>query len=329
MLLGGAALTRSYVERDLREVYEGRVFYGRDAFEGLHTHGPAHDHEAHRASGTPTSAACPSGRVLPAARPRPASATASTCPRRSPDVAARQPRVRAAVPRQPRREGPVARRHRRVRQRDRAVPQPVAVPAREAGREPTTSSRPASGPRSASSSPTAKASGVLVPQVVYGYFAGQRRRRRPGRLGRRGARPAELARFHYPRQHRGAVPVHRRLLPPGRVAARPTTPRSTSSRWARRVSEEAAKLFAENRYQEYLLLHGLGVEMAEALAEYWHRRIREEWGFADEDGPIDRRPVPPAVPRRPLLVGLPGVPRPRGQRHGGRPAAAPSGSASR
>ena len=34
-----------------------------------------------------------------------------------------------------------------------------------------------------------------------------------------------------------------------------------------------------------LLLHGLGVEMAEALAEHWHRRIREEWGFADEDGP--------------------------------------------
>jgi len=30
---------------------------------------------------------------------------------------------------------------------------------------------------------------------------------------------------------------------------------------------------------------GLGVEMAEALAEYWHRRIREELGFADEDGP--------------------------------------------
>jgi len=43
-------------------------------------------------------------------------------------------------------------------------------------------------------------------------------------------------------------------------------------------------LFAEDRYTEYLLLHGLGVEMAEALAEYWHRRMREEWGFADEDG---------------------------------------------
>ena len=51
------------------------------------------------------------------------------------------------------------------------------------------------------------------------------------------------------------------------------------------VSEATAELFAENRYQEYLLLHGLGVEMAEALAEYWHHRIRTEWGFVDEDGP--------------------------------------------
>jgi 5-methyltetrahydrofolate--homocysteine methyltransferase len=51
------------------------------------------------------------------------------------------------------------------------------------------------------------------------------------------------------------------------------------------VSRAAAQLFADNEYQEYLFLHGLGVEMAEALAEYWHRRIREEWGFADEDGP--------------------------------------------
>ena len=35
VLLGGAALTRTYVERDLREVYKGRLFYGKDAFEGL------------------------------------------------------------------------------------------------------------------------------------------------------------------------------------------------------------------------------------------------------------------------------------------------------
>jgi len=45
------------------------------------------------------------------------------------------------------------------------------------------------------------------------------------------------------------------------------------------------ELFAENRYHDYLLCHGLSVEMTEALAELWHRRIREEWGFADQDGP--------------------------------------------
>ena len=53
----------------------------------------------------------------------------------------------------------------------------------------------------------------------------------------------------------------------------------------RRVSEEAARLFAENEYRNYLFLHGLGVEMAEALAEYWHHRIRAELGFVGEDGP--------------------------------------------
>ena len=49
------------------------------------------------------------------------------------------------------------------------------------------------------------------------------------------------------------------------------------------VSEFAQTLFNENRYNEYLRLHGLGVEMTEALAEMWHLRIREELGFADED----------------------------------------------
>ena len=48
---------------------------------------------------------------------------------------------------------------------------------------------------------------------------------------------------------------------------------------------QARAVLADDKYQEYLLLHGLGVEMAEALAELWHQRIRTEWGFVDEDGP--------------------------------------------
>jgi len=50
-----------------------------------------------------------------------------------------------------------------------------------------------------------------------------------------------------------------------------------------RASDVAREWFAENRYQDYLYLHGLGVEMAEALAEYVHKRIRGELGFASED----------------------------------------------
>ena len=50
-----------------------------------------------------------------------------------------------------------------------------------------------------------------------------------------------------------------------------------------RVSEATAELFAENAYRDYLELHGLSVQLAEALAEYWHARVRDELGFGGED----------------------------------------------
>jgi 5-methyltetrahydrofolate--homocysteine methyltransferase len=53
----------------------------------------------------------------------------------------------------------------------------------------------------------------------------------------------------------------------------------------RRVSEAARKLFERNDYTEYLYLHGMGVECAEALAELWHKRMRQELGIAGEDSP--------------------------------------------
>ena len=49
------------------------------------------------------------------------------------------------------------------------------------------------------------------------------------------------------------------------------------------VSRATAKLFAENNFREYLELHGLSVQLTEALAEYWHARIRSELGFGSED----------------------------------------------
>jgi 5-methyltetrahydrofolate--homocysteine methyltransferase len=53
----------------------------------------------------------------------------------------------------------------------------------------------------------------------------------------------------------------------------------------RRASEYAAELFKADNYTDYLYFHGLSVEMAEALAEYWHKRIREELGIAGQDAP--------------------------------------------
>ncbi|MBR0673714.1 methionine synthase [Neoroseomonas soli] len=50
-----------------------------------------------------------------------------------------------------------------------------------------------------------------------------------------------------------------------------------------KASDIAREWFEDNRYQDYLYLHGLSVEMAEAMAEYTHKRIRAEWGFAGED----------------------------------------------
>ncbi len=49
------------------------------------------------------------------------------------------------------------------------------------------------------------------------------------------------------------------------------------------VDNFTAKLFKENAYREYMELHGLAMQLTEALAEYWHSRIREELGFGSED----------------------------------------------
>lgn len=92
--------------------------------------------------------------------------------------------------------------------------------------------------------------------------------------------------------------------------------RSTSSPWAPPSANEPPSCCTANKYQDYLLLHGIGVEMAEALAELWHRRIREG-GVGDRGGGrgVARRTLPSAVPGGPLLLGVPGMSRARGQRH--------------
>jgi 5-methyltetrahydrofolate--homocysteine methyltransferase len=278
VLLGGAALTRTYVERDLRGVYEGRVFYGKDAFEGLHTmdrlmnmkrglepHDPAFGREA-------------GGRNLPA----------------------RASELRADLPEAP-----------EQRTSDVATDNEIFTPPFLGSRivkgialddisgyinetalfRNQWQFRPDNGeadeefkarirPRLRHMLAEAKASGVLVPQVAYGYFPANS----VGNdliIWTDDTRSVERTRFTYPRQKDGQHLCIADFFAPDR----PDYAAFHIATMGHAVSDAAAALFVADRYQDYLMLHGIGVEMAEALAEYWHRRIREELGFADQDGP--------------------------------------------
>ena len=130
---------------------------------------------------------------------------------------------------------------------------------------------------------SAKARDLLVPQVVYGYFPVNG----DGNdliVWTDDTRTTEWGRFSYPRQTTEPYLCIADFFRPVESGEADYAAFHIVSMGAA-VSEETARLFKADEYDAYLKLHGIGVEMAEALAEYWHRRIREEWGFADEDGP--------------------------------------------
>jgi len=97
-----------------------------------------------------------------------------------------------------------------------------------------------------------------------------------------GKKEREVARFDFPRQNKeGGLCIadfFRDVDDPQRdvIGLQVVT-------MGRRASEAAREWFAADRYQDYLYLHGLSVEMAEAFAEYVHKRIRGELGFAAEE----------------------------------------------
>ncbi|MDE1930202.1 MAG: dihydropteroate synthase, partial [Alphaproteobacteria bacterium] len=121
---------------------------------------------------------------------------------------------------------------------------------------------------------------ILVPQATYGYWpcasTGDELVLYDPDSGN------ETARFSFPRQNKpGGLCIadfFRDITANERdvVALQVVT-------MGRGASEVARQWFADNRYKDYLYLHGLSVEMAEALAEYLHQRIRAEMGFAAEE----------------------------------------------
>lgn len=279
VILGGAALNRTYVERDLREVYNGRVFYGKDAFEGLEVFDKLMDMKR-SGKEDPEWGIKLGGRNIPR-RVEKAPVDPSTLPSRSPEVETDNPvfkppflgsRVQRGIP----------------------IDDIASYINETALFRNQWQYRPLKGesdadfkdrirPELREMLADVKRTGVLVPQVVYGYFAANQ----DGNdlvLWTDESRSEELTRFAFPRQTQEPYLCISDFFKPissdevDYAAFHIVTMGSA-------VSEETARLFANNEYQAYMKLHGIGVEMAEALAEYWHHRIRTEWGFVDEDGP--------------------------------------------
>jgi 5-methyltetrahydrofolate--homocysteine methyltransferase len=279
VILGGAALTRTYVERDLREVYDGRVFYGKDAFEGLHTMDLLV--EAKRTGNwDPAWGRELGGRNLPPRRSQQA-VEAVEVPSRSPQVAIdnevfKPPFLGSRVVKG------IALDEIATYVNETALFRNQWQYRPEAG-ENDTDFKDRIRPELRAILAEVKAADLLVPQVVYGYFP----------VNGDGddlvvftddTRTEEWGRFPYPRQRKDPFLCIGDLFRP-LSSGEADYAAFMIVTMGERVSERTAELFAADRYREYLKLHGIGVEMAEALAELWHHRIREEWGFAGEDGP--------------------------------------------
>jgi 5-methyltetrahydrofolate--homocysteine methyltransferase len=138
-------------------------------------------------------------------------------------------------------------------------------------------------------------SGLFEPKVVYGYFPAQAEGNDvivyapdlPSFAGPDGrGRPSlrELLRFTFPRQKEG-----RKLCISDFFAAKSSGKMDVIGlslvTIGAKASRETQRLFEAGEYTKYLYLHGLSVETAEALAEYLHKKIRQELGIASEDSP--------------------------------------------
>ncbi|HLJ08632.1 MAG TPA: vitamin B12 dependent-methionine synthase activation domain-containing protein, partial [Acidimicrobiia bacterium] len=284
VLLGGAALTRNYVERDLRQVYEGRLFYGKDAFEGLRTMDRLVELKK-TGEDDPDFGRVLGGRNLPPRKSQQV-VEAVDIPSRSPEVEADNPvftppflgtRVAKGIPI----DDIVSYLNQTALFRNQWGYRPLKEG--QGGPESDADFKERIGAELREELDKAKAKDLLVPQVAYGYFAANAEGDDVV-LWTDETRSSELTRFSFPRQKKEpflCIADFFRSVESGE----PDYGAFMLVTMSGKVSEEAAMLYEENRYGEYMKLHGLGVEMAEALAEYWHHRVREEWGFVDEDGP--------------------------------------------
>ncbi len=122
--------------------------------------------------------------------------------------------------------------------------------------------------------------GLLEPRVSYGWFPCWSERNDLRVLNP--ANGCEIARFSFPRQPKGRrLCIADFFLPES--SGRTDVVGFQVVTMGKVAGETSRRLFEADRYDDYLHFHGLSVEAAEALAEYWHKRMRQQIGIADED----------------------------------------------
>ena len=275
VILGGAALTRSFVEQDLAAIYEGEVRYARDAFEGLRLM----DAVMAVKRGEP-------GAELPALRERrvttavrPTQTDEADLPARS-DVA-----VDNAIPTPPFWGDRIV----------KGIALADYVPylderALFLGQWGLKSSR-GDGPTYEELIETEgrprlrywidriQTESMIEPAVVYGYFPCNSDGDDLVIFDDAGA---ERTRFTFPRQRRDRHLCLSDFFRPVESGERDVVAFHIVT-MGQAASDATAKLFAADAYRDYLELHGLSVQLTEALAEYWHARVRQECGLAASD----------------------------------------------
>ncbi|MDT0421539.1 MULTISPECIES: methionine synthase [unclassified Streptomyces] len=278
VILGGAALTRAYVEQDLHEIYEGEVRYARDAFEGLRLM----DALIGVKRGVP-------GATLPELKQRRVRPTASAVVT---ELAEEEGQVRSDVA------------------TDNPVPAPPfwgsrvvkGIPLKDyaswldegalfKGQWGLKQNRTGEGPGYEELAETEgrprlrgwldhlQTENLLEAAVVYGYFPCVSKGDDVILLGEDGS---ERTRFTFPRQRRGRRLCLADFFRPEESGETDVIGLQVVTVGSR-IGEATGKLFAADAYRDYLELHGLSVQLAEALAEYWHARVRAELGFGGED----------------------------------------------
>ncbi|PNG20182.1 methionine synthase [Streptomyces cahuitamycinicus] len=277
VILGGAALTRAYVEQDLHEIYQGEVRYARDAFEGLRLM----DALIGVKRGVP-------GAKLPELKQRRVRAVAPADVEERPeeghvrsDVATDNP-----VPEPPFRGTRVIK---GIQLKEYAswLDEGALFKGQWGLKQARTGEGPSyeelveseGRPRLRGLLDRLQTENLLEAAVVYGYFPCVSKDDDLIILDEQGN---ERTRFTFPRQRRGRRLCLADYFRPEESGERDVVGLQVVTVGSR-IGEETARLFEANAYRDYLELHGLSVQLAEALAEYWHARVRSELGFAGED----------------------------------------------